>query len=228
MPEDMNFFMRSADRRRHELIAQLLPRKVGLSVLDIGAANGWLSEILTRRGYRVSAVDAGMDSITRASRRLESRDMDVQFVQGDAYRLPFADDVFDGVVLSEVIEHLQTPETALREASRTVKNNGVVIITTPYRENIPITRCIHCDRLTPVNAHLHSFDKNALKSLLENSGLTAKRIITYGNRPLERIGFSGLTAFLPYTGWRMLDMAANLFIGRQGFIAVQAGLAGNA
>src|SRR5690606_34182272 len=47
--------------------------------------------------------------------------------------LPFADGVFDGVLLNEVIEHVQNDRDTLREALRVTKPGGRVIIFAPNR-----------------------------------------------------------------------------------------------
>ena len=43
---------------------------------------------------------------------------------------------------------------------------GKLIITVPYKEKIQYHLCIHCNQLTPANAHLHSFDENTIQKLL--------------------------------------------------------------
>ncbi len=55
----------------------------------------------------------------------------VFFQQGDAEHLAFADNAFDIVVCSEVLEHLIEPQQALTEMRRVLKNNGTLILTTP-------------------------------------------------------------------------------------------------
>lgn len=219
----MGFFMRHADRRRHELTARLIPRSAH-RVLDAGAANGWLASIMTSRGHAVTGLDLGFDSIHRASEHLESQGLPIPFVQGDLYNLPFGDFSFDALVMTEVIEHLERPADALAEATRVLAPGGHVVITTPYRERIRYTLCIHCNRLTPINAHLHSFDESSLTTLFTGAGFEVERMTTFINRPAERLACTGLTAFLPHDCWRMLDSAFNTVVRRPGFIAVRGRL----
>jgi SAM-dependent methyltransferase len=47
------------------------------------------------------------------------------------YAMPYADNSFDAVIMSEVLEHLDDDVAGLREAYRVVKPNGVVAITVP-------------------------------------------------------------------------------------------------
>lgn len=60
------------------------------------------------------------------------------FLAGDAYRLPFKNSFFDIVICGEVLEHLEHPETCLREIKRILKDDGTVLISTPNGSN-PVT-----------------------------------------------------------------------------------------
>jgi 2-polyprenyl-3-methyl-5-hydroxy-6-metoxy-1,4-benzoquinol methylase len=51
-------------------------------------------------------------------------------VQGSALTLPFADDTFDLVLCIEVLEHLPSPEQALREIARVA--SGAVVLSVPW------------------------------------------------------------------------------------------------
>ena len=74
------------------------------TVLDVGAHNGTLMDALRSRGVECAGVD------------IKPRRPDV--VQGDAARLPFADDIFDLVVSVNTLEHLKDRPGALREFRR--------------------------------------------------------------------------------------------------------------
>ncbi len=220
MPEDMGHFRRSFEERRLSLVARLAPGH-GARVLDVGCGSGRLSELLADRGAAVHSLDIGHDSLVRAARRLGGR-KDVRFVLGDVYRLPFDDASFDAGIVSEVLEHLDSPAEALGELARVVRPNGVLILSAPWRETIEQTLCIHCNRKTPVNAHLHTFDGDSLSTLLDDAGWTVERSITFASRPAERLGLAGITSFLPYPLWRAADRAACMLFGREGFVATRA------
>lgn len=55
----------------------------------------------------------------------------VQFRQGDAHVLPFADQSFDVVTCQTLLIHVSNPELVLREMKRVVKKNGIVICSEP-------------------------------------------------------------------------------------------------
>jgi SAM-dependent methyltransferase len=222
LPEDLGFFRRNQDRRRFEVVARMVPRAGTRRVLDAGTGSGWLGEMLFRRGFDVCALDLGGDSLQRAARRARNRGIGIRFAQGDIYQLPYPDRCFDVVTACEILEHLDRPGEALREMARVLRPGGCAIVSTPCRERIEMTLCIHCNRKTPVNAHLHSFDERSLSELVESAGLSVREIFPFINRPVERFGFAGLSSFLPHMLWRAADTVLCRVFGHESYLAVKA------
>lgn len=52
--------------------------------------------------------------------------------KGDLLALPFPDEAFDGVVLTEVLEHCIDPRAALAEVFRVLKPGGLLLVTSPF------------------------------------------------------------------------------------------------
>jgi SAM-dependent methyltransferase len=57
-------------------------------------------------------------------------------VHGDARTLPFADRSFDGVLCSQVLEHVDRPEAVVREMGRVLKPGGMGLISIPFFYNL--------------------------------------------------------------------------------------------
>ena len=101
----------------------------GSRVLEIGSAQANISLLLAERGFSSLAFDLVFEFLTYSRCKYECGD--TGWICGNAMNLPFRDGSFDAVVLSELIEHVAFPRTLVNEASRVLKNRGVLIISTP-------------------------------------------------------------------------------------------------
>ena len=100
----------------------------GARVLDIGCGLGtYVNRIsaFTDKAYGID-IDAPRVIEGRGERRQEPR-------VGVGEALPYADGVFDGVILNEVIEHVNNDRDTLREALRVTRRGGRIVIFAPNR-----------------------------------------------------------------------------------------------
>jgi SAM-dependent methyltransferase len=109
---------------REEAIAALAPE--GLTVVDMGCGDGFLTEMLAQRFARVIAVDHSPERLEAARRRLGGRAVDFRLGEIDALPLPAAS--ADAVFLSLVLHHVPEIATALREAARVLRPGGRVVV----------------------------------------------------------------------------------------------------
>lgn len=73
----------------------------GVSVLDVAAGTGNASIPAAERGARVTASDLTPELLEAGRRRAEAEGVELEWVEGDAEHLPFADEAFD-VVMSAI------------------------------------------------------------------------------------------------------------------------------
>ncbi len=114
---------------KRTLVLSLLERytRRGDRLLEVGCGAGYLSGEMSRSGLDVVAADISPDA-ARFTRRRGARDAMVL----DATRpWPFAVESFDTVLLLDVLEHLEDDVTALKQAERTLRPGGRVILTVP-------------------------------------------------------------------------------------------------
>jgi hypothetical protein len=104
------------------------------------------------------------------------------------------------------LEHLpkDRQQQVCVEVGRVLKENGVLVISVPYRENIMYTRCVHCGRWTPLWGHLASMDLDKVNVLLPNFALLESYHLP--NAPL--VTLSGLFESFPSTVWFALNSLA--------------------
>src|SRR5262249_31313720 len=119
-----------ATKHRVRAVLEYLDVQPGERVLDCGCGYGWLLKVLGEMSEgRLVGGDGGRGRRARARREVKE-----PLAAADAVRLPFPDDTFDKVVLSEVLEHLPDDRAALLEVRRVLKPGGVVAITVPNRD----------------------------------------------------------------------------------------------
>lgn len=91
------------------------------NVLTIGAGgeiNSLLGEYAAKQNFEVTSFDIDND-----------RNPDIV---GDLHTYDFGENVFDTIVLSEVLEHLHSPHMGIQNIYRTLKPGGRLILTTPF------------------------------------------------------------------------------------------------
>lgn len=106
-------------------IAFLAPR-VGDHILEVGSGLGILAGEVAEvaNSGRVVGVEYSAEQLVKVTARGEN----LEFLQGDAHSLPFADSTFDLVYSRYLLEHVNRPIVALREMHRVLKPGGRVCV----------------------------------------------------------------------------------------------------
>mgnify|MGYP001074002004 FL=1 len=114
-------------------------------VLDVGTGKGLLATALAGRGVRVVSIDP--DDGDQALACLLAGEAGVgdriDFVRGDAARLPFAAGRFGGAAMMAVLHHLHEPASVLRDMSRVVRTGGVLVVADFSEEGFELVSRVH-------------------------------------------------------------------------------------
>lgn len=128
----------------HESLADIVLRRVprGGRVLDIGCGPCDKTAVLSRLGYRCTAIDDFRDPWHREGDHLDrigrfASRAQIDLVEGDGQSLPFERATFDAVVLCDIIEHLHaSPRGLLGAAIELLRDDGTLIVTVPNALNL--------------------------------------------------------------------------------------------
>ena len=93
------------------------------------------------------------------------------FIQGTGHTLPFADDTFDQVICSEVLEHIPDYLSFLQEIKRVLKPGGLFAVSVP--RYLPEWVCWQLrDAYHEVEGgHVRIFKADALKQCIQSTGM---------------------------------------------------------
>ena len=155
---------RRGETRHRFLAKQVRPQS---KVLNIGVGGGVFEKIALNMELDVYSLDPNEQSIDMLDKHFG---LGEKARVGYAQTMPFDDDFFDAVVISETIEHLSEEMTrqTLNEIHRVLVSSGLIIGTVPARENLgeQLAVCPDCGKRFHRWGHLQSFQPDDIRMLL--------------------------------------------------------------
>ena len=138
MREHKNFWDRNAgrydrfmrkDRAAYETMYGLIrPVVKGKTVLELATGTGLISKNIVNAAAHIEASDTSAEMIREAKRRNHSAKL--YFSVQDMFCLPYADESFEVVIVSNALHIVPQPEKALAEIHRVLRDDGVLIAPT--------------------------------------------------------------------------------------------------
>ena len=138
MRDHKNFWDRNAGRydrfmrkdgaaydEMYELIRPVVRHK---TVLELAAGTGLIAKHIVNAAAHIEATDASAEMIAEAKR--DNRSAKLHFSVQDMFCLPYAEESFDVVIVSNALHIVPQPEKALQEIKRVLKDDGVLIAPT--------------------------------------------------------------------------------------------------
>lgn len=115
---------------RYDFASQIVK---GKRVLDIACGTGYGSAILSTSGAaKVIGIDISAEAIKYCHKKYGERNS-LSFLEGSVANIPLEDNSVDVIISFETVEHvdLRTQRTFAKESKRVLKNDGVLLISTP-------------------------------------------------------------------------------------------------
>jgi len=152
-------------------------------ILEIGCGRGIYTTLLARNNRNVVGIELSNREISVSKEFVGKKQLtkNVTLIRADAQRLPFKDDVFDFVLCSEVLEHLDDPSRGASELNRVLKRGKKAIVSMPNLISyfwmrlrvINELRNLLRDNKIEIDPHM-KFPYWRIISLLELAGLRTK------------------------------------------------------
>jgi len=170
-----NVLARMLWQRRGREISRLLKSAIGAGgvLVDIGCGGGWYARILAESGTMVLATDIS-GGYARQTREYCSDRPNVAVAQCDAVYLPFANGSVDAVLISEVLEHLPSPELAIAEAKRVLKPGGLVLMSVPSILNIEWAARLRAKLKGQFYEHLQTYTPWSFRAFARKNALDVR------------------------------------------------------
>jgi len=195
-------------------------------VLEVGAGDGSILKLLSEKNFAAeyNAVEISESGVEHIKARAIPNLQSVQLFDG--YQLPFADDSFDLIILSHVLEHVEHERLLLREIKRVAKM-CVIEVPRDYKAEI--------DKRIPhflAYGHINVYTPTLLRYLLHTEGFEVAndmtsiiepevtRFNTYINQKKEKSWFKDLKIVAEYAvknnvgqllGRKMQEQLANAY-----------------
>ena len=122
------------------LVGDLRRRFGGLlavETLEVAVGSGLNLPHYTDAVTRSVGVDLSAEMLAKARRRADALGREIELVEGDAQRLPFADASFDTVAISLGLCTVPDPALALREMARVCRPGGRLVLLEHVRSTAP-------------------------------------------------------------------------------------------
>ncbi|MBI2599297.1 methyltransferase domain-containing protein [Candidatus Daviesbacteria bacterium] len=191
----------SLKRKARRILTELNP-KTSDRILDVGCGDGYyillasqLEKIfgvgLEYDAKNLLAAERNFSNLKIKYKKVTSWEKNIKkgiyLIEGDIVKMPFEDNFFDKVVMSEVAEHLPDDLAGLKEVYRCMKKEGILLLTVPNKNYPFLWDPVNwvSERLLNFhfksgflagiwNQHLRLYSKDEIVSVVKKAGFKIK------------------------------------------------------
>ena len=166
--------------RSWEAIGHLALRLTpAITIADLGAGEGLVSQLLARRAAHVWCIDNSPRMVEVGTELAAKNNLtNLAYKLGDIEAVPLPDGSVDLAILSQALHHAQHPQKAIDEASRILRPGGQVLILDLKSHTFEKARELYADVWL-------GFKENALHGFLKKAGFEQVEVTTVAQEPAE-------------------------------------------
>ena len=177
-------FMRkdgAAYEMMYEMIQPVVRHK---TVLELATGTGLIAKHIVNAAALVEATDASAEMIAEAKR--DNHSAKLHFSVQDMFRLPYADESFDVVIVSNALHIVPQPGKALIEIKRVLKDDGTLIAPTFTHAGNSFSGKVKAFSMQLAGFPLHSrwTSEEYLRFLRRNGWMVRKSVVLKASFPL--------------------------------------------
>ncbi len=117
-----------AERLWSGILKNTIRMDKNLNILDVGTGTGFLALLLAEMGHNVTGIDISRRMLEKSRQNADTMNLSIDFMHGDAERLPFEDETFDIVVNRNLLWTMPDPMAAACEWSRVMRSGGKLVL----------------------------------------------------------------------------------------------------
>ena len=177
-------FMRKDRAAYDEMYALIRPVVKGKTVLELATGTGLIAKNIINAAAHIEASDTSAEMIREAKRRNHSAKL--YFSVQDMFCLPYADESFEVVIVSNALHIVPQPEKALAEIHRVLKDDGVLIAPTFTHAGNSFSGKVRAFFMKLAGFPLHSkwTSEEYLRFLRQNGWAVRKSVVLKASFPL--------------------------------------------
>ena len=177
-------FMRKDQAAYEEMYKLIRPVVKAKTVLELATGTGLIAKNIVNAAAHIESTDASAEMILEAKR--DNRSAKLHFSVQDMFCLPYAEESFDVVIVSNALHIVPQPEKALAEIRRVLKGDGVLIAPTFTHAGNSFTGKVKAFFMKLAGFPLHSrwTSEEYLRFLRQNGWAVRKSAVLKASFPL--------------------------------------------
>ncbi|MBK9990929.1 MAG: metalloregulator ArsR/SmtB family transcription factor, partial [Verrucomicrobia bacterium] len=166
--------------RSWEAIGHLALRLTpAITIADLGAGEGLVSQLLARRAAHVWCIDNSPRMVEVGTELAAKNNLsNLAYKLGDIENVPLPDGSVDLAILSQALHHAQHPQKAIDEAHRILRPGGQILVLDLKSHTFEKARELYADVWL-------GFKENALHGFLKKAGFEQVEVTTVAREPAE-------------------------------------------